>query len=46
LNGGNFHHLMPIGMGVKSFEFFSTTSTGFGIVVGYAVTLLYWCSFS
>jgi hypothetical protein len=41
-NGGNLHHLMAIGVRVKSFQFFSTTATGFGIVVGYALTLFYW----
>jgi hypothetical protein len=42
LDGGNLHHLMAIGIGVKSFQLLSTTSTGFGIVVGYALTLFYW----
>jgi hypothetical protein len=33
---------MAIRFRVKSFQFLSTTSTGFGIVVGYALTLFYW----
>jgi hypothetical protein len=42
LDGGNLHYLIGIGVGVKSFQFLSTTSTGFGIMVGYALTLFYW----
>ena len=41
LDRGNVYHLMAIGVGVNSFQFLSTTSTGFGIMVGYALTLFY-----
>ncbi|MFM6540037.1 MAG: hypothetical protein ACKPH4_23765 [Microcystis panniformis] len=33
---------MAIGIGVKSFQFFSTTAAGLGIVVGYDITLFHW----
>jgi hypothetical protein len=42
LDGRNFHHLMAIGVRVKSFQSLSTTGAGLGIVVGYAITLFHW----
>ena len=42
LDRGNVYHLMAVRVGVKSFQFFSTTGAGLGIVVAYAVTLFYW----
>jgi hypothetical protein len=40
-DGGNLYHLMPIGVGVNSCEFFSTASASLGIVVGDSCTFFY-----